>query len=765
MQQKIAQKLYSLSFLFTTLTLCLTPLLFLPLLPWATNGLKIFVFSIGAFLSFIFWVLSQFSEGVIVFQRRRALGMLGVWQALLIVGVLFSTNSKLSMWGRGISTDSLIVLLSFSTLIFLVTQFASEKKKAVTLFFSFFSSLSFILVLQVLFTSLSFIPFIARTLDHVAVSGTLLGSWTDFSYFAVFLYGVALLTYEMYAPSRFLKKLSGALVVLSVITFLFLNIKLVWILVFVTTLVLFLYRMIYKSISSSEEEQGSVKFPTVPFVGLLISLFFLLSSPLVGGFFSRSVGFSFNDIRPSIATSVSVAQNSLMKAPLFGNGMGTYQDVWDLYKPLEINATAFWNTSFPAGFNYFLTGLATQGLLVLIAFVLFLASLIVLIKRVIQDRGEDAYTRWIRGVATFGTLFFIVLLFFHTPSIGLLALGAWVIGILLAVAPHKNERTHVINYLQDPRKSFFVLGGMLVMILAAFGIIFYTINLFIGSVLYSRAMRSAEGVLAINRLGTVVQINQNDVYHRVRASLLLSEFNSRTQSEDTDVVLVQNIYREAIDAANRSVVWHGGSSVNWLLLSQIYQLGATGENKELYEQAKKAGENARTRNPRNPVLELNLAQVALTQRNIDEAYAAIARAKEKKPDYIDAYLLRAQILVAEGQSDGFITELQAFLEKAPASSQGYALLAQAYADQNKYDEALRLILIAQQLEPTNISRFGVYVTFLERAGKKDIAIRELEAFKARFPEITGVEERIQELRNTPSSEVLAPEVTLEDDTN
>ena len=123
MQQKIAQKLYSFSFLCTALTLSLTPLLFIPILSWGSLGLKFFLLVVGAFLSLIFWVLSQFSEGVLTFRRRRALGMLGIWQGLLVVGVFFSTNIKLSVWGRGISTDSLIVLLSLSALIFLLTQF------------------------------------------------------------------------------------------------------------------------------------------------------------------------------------------------------------------------------------------------------------------------------------------------------------------------------------------------------------------------------------------------------------------------------------------------------------------------------------------------------------------------------------------------------------------------------------------------------------------------------------------------------------------
>jgi tetratricopeptide (TPR) repeat protein len=462
---------------------------------------------------------------------------------------------------------------------------------------------------------------------------------------------------------------------------------------------------------------------------------------------------------------VTVAKASLSSSPLFGNGMGTYQELWDLHKPIEINTTSFWNTSFPSGFNFFLSALVTQGALPLFVFLAFLASIIVLIKRIAQQSAEDMHTKWVRGVALFSSIFFIVLLAVHTPSVGILVLGAWGIGLLLGVASQNTEVSHSINYLQDPRKSFLVLGTMLLFILASFAIIFYAINIFIGSVLYSRALQSSEVVKAINRLGLTLQINQNDVYHRVRASLLLSEFNILMQSQNSDAVLAQNIYGEAINEATRAVLWNNGSAINWLLLSQMYQVGATGGNKELYRQAKSAGEKALAKNPLNPALELNMAQVALTQKDFDTAYAAIARSKEKKVDYIDAYLLRGQMIVSEGKTDGFVTELRAFLEKAPTSPQGHALLAEAYNQLQRYDDALRSILIAQQLEPSNLSYFGTYISLLERSGRKDIAIRELEVFKARFPQVTGVEERIEELRNKKSSEVLAPDVSLEDDTN
>lgn len=762
MQQKIAQKMYSLSFLFTTLTLCLTPLLFLPVLSWGNLGLKFFLFVVGAFLSLIFWVLSQFSEGVITFTRRRALGMLFLWQLVLVVGIFFSENTKLSLWGRGVSQDSFIVLLSFSTLVFLIAQFVEDKRKSLVLFFSFFGTLSFIFLLQIIITSLIGIPSISRIFENVVSSGTIVGSWSDFSYVVLFLYGSALLTYELYTPSRILKRILFSAIILSLVVFLFLNIKIMWLFVLLLTLGVFLYKMVYQvSLTQIEETKNSKIFPTLPFIGVLVSLFFLLSSPIVSGFFARSVGFAFNDVRPSFSITTTVAKKAFIESPLFGTGMGTYSDVWDFYKPIELNTTGFWNTSFSSGFSYLTTVLTTQGILSVIALLMFLISVALLIKRIVTQPASDAYTRWVRALAVFSSLLFIVALAVYTPSITLFVIGAFACGLVIAVSPKKDTDSHCINYLQDPRKSFFAVGSMLIVVIASFGIIFYTVNLFIGTVLYSRAIRSQDTITAINRLGTVVQINQNDLYHRVRASLLLSEFNTITRTENADVVVAQNLYREAVDAALRAYTWHNGSAINSLLVSQIYQAGAAGENTELYEEAKKFADQALAKNPLNPVLELNSAQVALTQKKTDEAYGAIVRAKEKKADYIDAYLLRGQLRKAAGEQNGFITELTAFLEKSPSSADGYSFLSEAYAEQNRYNDALDAILLAQQLDPTNISRFATYIALLEKAGRKDTAILELQAFKNRFPQITGVDERIEELRNTTTAEVLTPEVSLE----
>lgn len=763
MQQKISQKLHSLAFFFTSLTIFLTPFIFIPAFPWASSSSKMFILSIGAFFAFTFWILSQFSEGVITITRRRSLGILTLWQIILAVGVFFSSSTKLALWGRGVSMESLVGLFSFSLLVFLISQFASDKQRNIKIFFSLFISLSLVLVLQILFTAFRFTPFISNFFNHLTFSGTLIGSWTDFSYATVFLYGIALLTYELYTPSKILKRISLGVSVLSLIVLVFLNIKFAWLFIFISTVIIFLYRMIAQERQREPIEGKEVtRFPTLPFASLLISLFFLLSSPLVSGFFARTINFSFNDVKPSIASSLSVAQKTVASNPLFGNGMGTYQDLWDLYKTTDVNNTVFWNTSFPTSFNFPLTIAATQGLLSVILFVFFIFSIFILIKRIIRSEKVDAYTTWIRSLTIFSSLLFVSILFVHSPtSSPLFVIGAWAIGTLLVIAPLPNKPFHVIQYLQDPRKSFFALSGMLFGILLSFAAVFYSINIFIGTIVYSWAIRSSEPVDAISRITSAIQINQNDLYHRVRASLLLSQFNTLSQNETTDPVLIQNIYREAIASGSQAVQWHSGSAINWLLLSQIYQVAASGENTQFYEEAKKAAENAQQRNPFNPVLQLNLAQTALTQKKDTDADQAIARAKELKADYLDAYLLKGQVRKTQGEANGFIVEITNFLEKAPRSADGYALLSEAYAEQNQYTEAINSIVRAQQLDTTNLGYFGSYIALLERAGQKDRAIRELEAFKQAFPQITGVDEKITELRNQPTSEIFEPEISLE----
>jgi predicted Zn-dependent protease len=182
----------------------------------------------------------------------------------------------------------------------------------------------------------------------------------------------------------------------------------------------------------------------------------------------------------------------------------------------------------------------------------------------------------------------------------------------------------------------------------------------------------------------------------------------------------------------------------------VYQLVANAQNASAYTQSKAAADQAQKLNPNNPVYTLNQAQLALTKQDSVTALQYIAQALALKPDYLDAYVLKAQIEVGAGNANAGVQEMTAYTQVAPFDYEGFLLLGQAELQLKDYPDAVTAFDDAKNLAPTNPNIYLDYIQALITGGQKDQAIAALQDFKRKFPEVTGVDEQIQRLESTPS---------------
>ena len=226
-----------------------------------------------------------------------------------------------------------------------------------------------------------------------------------------------------------------------------------------------------------------------------------------------------------------------------------------------------------------------------------------------------------------------------------------------------------------------------------------------------------------------------------------------------------NYFTQAEQSANAAVAWDTTNANNWLTLSQVYQLVASGNNADAYNNGKKAAAEAHTRNPNNPVFFLNDAQLALTQQgNTQSALDSIAKALALKGDYLDAYVMRGQIQKAGGDAKALENELVNYVRIARSDEQGYVLLSQAAGDLKDYPMALAALGQARQLAPNNPNYSLQYIAVLNAMGNKEQAIIELQSFKVHFPGIAGVDDQIKRIQNESSSAAPAATISSAGDT-
>lgn len=767
MYQSFINKFNAISFTIIMVICALLPIFFLPTNWGGVGSVKGIVLYAGVFIAFSFWLLAQFVGGSVKIPKHRIFVWMAAWLVLSLVSALLSQSSSVSLWGRGFVVDSFATVLVLTLFTFLVATFTREQKRLVTLFLATFVGSAATVLLQVLLYLSQKISFVSTYLGHVANQGTLVGSWVDFAYFTTFTFVLALLMYEVLMPKKFFKTLSFVTMILSTVVLIFLNFKAAWVIAIISSLLVFVYKSSVErsaaklfatkeDVDMREDMAETSKFPLMSFIALLVGLFFFLSSNSIGAGIARSAGVNFSDIRPSFSATMHVMGSTLRRDPVFGAGEGRFGEVWNLYHPLGINQTQFWNSSFDGGYSLFTNTVTTGGVVVGLSILGVIVLSLILGFRLFNYQFPDRFSRFIAVSALIMFVAFVGLFLFSSPGIVLIVFGFLYLGVLLGVSSLVGKIPVIsFNYLRDPRLSFFAILLLVVATMGGFTAAYFSGNRFASVMLYNRAITatSAEGVQ--NRLDRALSLSQNDIYWRTRAALFVRQFSTAANATSPDKTVLQNNFSQAEQSARAAVAWDGTNANNWLALSQVYQLVATADAADAYDAAKGAADQAQTRNPSNPFFVLNQAQVALTKKDTTAALASIAHAIELKPDYLDAFILRAQVRTGLGEQRAVIGELINYTKNAAYDAQGYFLLGQAYTSVKEYQSALDAFIRARSLAPSDPNASIAVIDTLTAMGQKSQAIEALQAFTTTFPNVTGVEQKRAQIQSA-TLPVVAP---------
>ncbi len=768
MYQNTIRKFNTISFSIITGLCVLLPFFFLPATISGLGATKAVVLYVGVFLAFSLWLIAQFLEGSFKFPKHWTFLFIALWVVFAFIGALTSLNTSISLWGRGFAVDSFATVLVVGLFTFLIASFARDQRRLVQLFLAAFAGSVVTVFLQVILYITQRTHFVSTYLAHVSTQGTLVGSWVDFAYFVIFTFLLALLMYEVLMPKGFFRILSLVAMVLSLIVLVFLNFSAAWIITIVSALLVFVYKSsVERSISNffvkntdgvpaekEEEQQNSQRFPIMSFVALLVGLFFFLSSGSIGASLAHYAGISFTDIRPSFTTTTHVMRATLAHDPIFGAGAGRYADMWNLYHPLAINNTVFWNTSFDTGYSFLQSIFTTNGILPVLFLVVALIFAAIHGFKLFNYQFPDRFSRFIAVTSVIMLVAFICLIVFASPGLVLITFGFMYLGLLLGVSTLIGRTKLVsLHYLDDPRTSFFAILAIVVAAMAGFSAVYFSGNRFASIIYYNRAIAATDRYTAQSRLERAIALSPNDIYWRTGTALFTNQFTSLAGQQNPDKSQLQTVFSQAEQSAQGAVAWDPNSANNWLTLSQVYQLVSSSQNTQAFSNAKSAADEAQKRNPNNPVFVLNQAQLALTKQDTGTAFNYIAQAIALKSDYLDAYVLKAQIEQSGGSTTAVVNDLTAYVQAAPYDDQGYLLLGQVYLQQKDYTNAIAAYARARDLAPSNPNNYLQYISALIAGGQKDTAVTALQDFKTKFPRVTGVDEQIQRIQSSPAASI------------
>lgn len=732
----------------------LLPLWALPvtIFPVALN--KAFLFSAFVLLAFITWLIGRIQEGEFSIPKNFIALSLLVFVIATLVSGLFSVSAHTSFVGLGHEPDTVVMTTLFVLGAFLMSFLFREKNASRHLFWVIGASSLVLFALQMIniFTGIN--PWGS---SFTTPSSNPIGSWNAFGLYWSFLgfLFLFLAKNDSHSKSRFFYY---SISVAALIMMIAVNFRLVWILYAIFTVILFAY------LYSFRRSRPAIHWE--PLVFLLIALFFLVT-PVLGQSVSGIFRGNNIEVRPSWEASWDVTRSTLADGKLlFGSGPSTFVYDWLAYKPLEVNATAFWSTRFTTGVSFFATLIATLGLVGTIGIIFLIGSIVFYGLRAVFHFAFSEEENAISIIAFLGVLYLLLGLMLYTPGFFVVLFFFLFLGFFMGQASASNIFSdYRISLFQNAGIGFVSALLLLCLSVASIAGVYLLGQKYIASIYYGN------GIVKFNEEGDVeaarndfvraINLDRRDRYARSLIDVDLIRMNNLLLRTDVPVDEArnqfQNLLAGAIQSGQLATQLNDIDPLNWFALGRVYESiipfnieGTAGFASDMYERAHK-------RNPRSPEALFARARANTQIGELDDAFSLLRQAIEIKTDYAPARFLLAQIEAQRGNIASAIEETRNTQFLLPEDIGVLFQLGLLYYQDSQFENARQVFERAVELNP-NYSNARYFLGIIyDRQGNIDSAISQFERIAELNPDNAEVKQILGNLYGShPALEGITP---------
>ena len=760
---------HKISFLVTLTFIFLLPIFFIPGGALSLSVAKSTLFSIGIVIAFLIFLFEIWREEKLNIPWHPFILIIVLLPLIYALSALLSTSSSLSLFGYNFEVGTFGFMLFSSIILILVATIFSDTSRILQALVAFFVSIS----ITVLFITIK-ILFGGDVLvwgNFFGNMGNPIGNWTDLAVSFGLLSAFIALTLGM-IPMKFSIKIFTFIVfVLGVMILAIINFSIAFVLTLVAAVFLSIYffrveKHFFRVPTTLPSTSGHsfLKLMFLPITLGIISLVYLINPTIsetrgtLGDVFSSTFKVTNIDVRPSFSATLGISKAVLSQDSLLGSGPNTFGRDWLVYKPIDVNSTPFWATSFPFGIGFIPTQIASTGLLgsiLWIALFVFLVLLGILALNHIPESRDDRF-------ALVSTLLLTVLLwissFLYAPSVTILVLTFIFSGIFVAVS----MKIGIIPIrVIDFRKSQSVhLISILVLVIMTLGALFLGwlgVNKTVSAFYFKKAIdlsntTNVSLVEVESYLNNAVRFAPVDIHYvalsRINFAKAQTASSVTTGTPEENRVIFGEAIRKSIEMAKIAISLNPASYDNWVSLGVIYSALVPSPLlvEGAYENAQFAYSEASQRNPNNPALPLLLARLELNRGDKVAARSFIRKSLVLKENYADAYLLLAQLEVQEGNTTLAIASAEKLAVLMPNNSGIYfelGLLKYSNEDYRGAVEAFNLALISAPDYANAKYYLGLALIKLLRF---DEAQSEFEALLLTNPDSVEVRDALEILR-------------------
>ena len=652
------------SFWSLLLTVSLLPVFFLPFTNVLVENGKSFLIVVGLVVSMVAWAAARFSDGKIVLPKSKLLLAAGLVPLVTLISALFTGNKAVSFFGVMLDVGTFWFMLAlFLVMLFSSVVFRDEDKVKKMVKVLIASTLA-LFVFQI-FRLMSPSFFSLGILGN-ARTGNLLGTWNSFALFAGFANLFALYMLELKELSKKHKIMSWVLLGLSTFFILAANSVLTWKLLGVFALLVFVYKI---AVSPKNEDNKKV-FPAISFSVVILCLLFFMSGKFIGGILPNALGTGHIEVTPSIRSTVDVAKGVFSQNAFLGTGPNRFSEAWAMHKPLDINQSQFWDTSFSNGAGLIPTFAITNGILGVLAWLVFLLGVLYVGgKSLLKNIKETKNTK--ETIFLLSSLYLFSVIFFYSAGAVISVLAFATLGVFVGLRSREEGRSMEFEFLNDPRKSFFSILVLVVLIIINLAVSFKFIEKFASVSYFGAAVNASSVENAELSMGRALLLHRNDLYYRTYAEVHVIKLNqlaekdeALTEAEATDMKFS---FDEAVNGANRAIAYNDQNYLNYQLLAGIYssvaRLGVEGG----YEKALEFYQKASELNPINPGIQLSIANIHYTLGELDKAREVLESTIQVAPGFLDAFITLSQVENQSGNKQKAIEYAQAASNLAPTN--------------------------------------------------------------------------------------------------
>lgn len=726
----------------------LVPIFWLPFSFEAFEFNKLYLIFFLVSLAFFVWLTKMaLIDKEIRFRKTPIDIFVLVFLFLAILSAIFSVDKISSLFGfYGRFSDGLIGLLSLGLLYFLITNNVTVKQgnneslshRSIDSLLKTFLWSSFFAILVSYFSIFGVwqkigqigqigLPAVMTQRIFNPVSGSLEG-------LAVFLVIITVLLIGRYLTSHHEQgKLSiffnyllliGSLGLLLIIDF-----TRAW-LILLITLSLFLIFALVKRLFRENINRLLLPILIMILAAVLLTVdipnFQLLKEPIL-----------------SLPISWEVAAKSAtenIKSGFLGSGIGTFHYDFSKFKPKEFNQSQFWQIRFDRAGSHLAEIFGTMGFLGLLSY-LFLLGMFLLISWFLL--------REIKGIQLALGMAFLALLvsqlLYYQNTV--LAFTFWLILGLSVSSWQKPVKEKTLSF-----KNFPELGLIFSTLLILFGLTilifyFFAIKFYLADVNYLKSLTPVLAQEREKKLEKAISLNPYLANYRiVLARNYLTQILSEIQKplEQQDSSKIQNWVANAISQAKKATEISPTNVAALETLAMIYrdiQLLAAGAT----DWAIKSFESAIKLEPTNPVLLTELGKLYLAT-DLSKAKEYFARARDLKPDYLDALFQEALIYERENDLDTAIRKMEDLITNEPFYIEARFQLGRLYFNKGRVDEAISQFETIVSIFPNHSnSLYSLGVVYTEK-GEKEKAISAFEKVLELNPGNQDVIQKLEELK-------------------